>query len=267
MGADAGVAGNAPLSVTNISYASQIVVRGESKALTGRTTQDAVAVGVRLADFGTGYWVIPVDVRDQLYPGELTYKLTADFSPGIPAGIHALRFVAIGSGGAAGEQADLQLCFGSGVPDNNHTCDPTKPAPAVVFSLQWDADFDVDLHVVTPAGVDINPKAPIGNPVDGGMPPATLPRVDRDSLGSCVPDGIRAENLVFQKYPALGVYDVYADPFSPCKAAAARFVLTIYEVGDDGDLHPTYTRAGELLAQQATGGGSAGLFVAEKNFE
>jgi hypothetical protein len=72
--------------------------------------------------------------------------------------------------------------------------------------------------------------------------------------------------MIFPDYPALGLYDIYADPFASCGQAAVRFVLTIYEAGSDGALHATFTQAGELLGSSATGGGSTGLFIAEKQF-
>jgi hypothetical protein len=146
-----------------------------------------------------------------------------------------------------------------------HECDPTAAVPAAVMTLQWDADFDLDLHVVTPDRLDINPKMPIGAPVEAGArPPATAPRIDRDSLLGCVPDGLRQEDLVFQKRPT-GIFDIYADPFDPCGKPTVHFKVTVYEsVG--GGLQTKFTTSGELLGSQATGGGSAGLFVYSYGF-
>jgi len=261
-------ASTAPLSVTLIQPASQLVIPGAIKSFGGRLTDDAVAVGVRFTDMGTGYWVSPVSVPDPQYPGEITFAFTAEFNAGDAPGNHPLRFVAIGPDGKAGTQADTSLCVESRVPDNLHSCDPTLPAPAVVFSLQWDADFDLDLHVVTPDGLDVNPKRqPVDALLDAGQQPdPSTPHIDRDSLGQCVPDGFRQEDLVFPQYPATGAYDVYADPFDACGRPAVRFTLTVYEKGDDGNLHATFSRSGELLQSQVTGGASTGLFVAEKQF-
>jgi hypothetical protein len=245
----------------------KVVPGASNKSFGGVVTSDAVAVGVRVADLGTGYWVVPVGVRDPQVPKGSDFNLSASFNFGDPPGHRNLRMVALGGDGNGGTQVDTQLCFASRIPDNGHACDPTVAVPAVVFTLRWDANFDVDLHVVAPDGTDVNPKTnTLQFPVDAGPPAPRDPRIDRDSLGHCVPDGLRQEDLVFPSYPAVGPYDIYADPFDACGQPAVRFQLTIWEAGSDGELHATYTQSGELLANSVTGGASTGLFVSEKQF-
>jgi hypothetical protein len=257
-----------PLTVAEVDFNNANVVPGASgKSFSGRVTPDAVAVGVRLAGLGSGYWVVPVGGRDGQVPTTTDFSLNASFDIDDPPGPRALRIVAIDANGNGGTQVDTPLCLEWRVPDNLHECIPSNPVPAVVFSLQWDTNFDVDLHVITPDGTDVNPKTnPLAVPVDAGEPPTSDPKIDRDSLGQCVPDGRRQEDLVFPDYPATGPYDIYADPFAACGQTAVRFVLTIYEAGSDGNLHATFTQAGELLANDQTGGGSSGLFITEKQF-
>lgn len=257
-----------PLSVLQLGYENTSVIPGASgKSFSGLTTPDAVAVGVRLAGQGSGYWVFPVGARDPIVPNASDFSFKASFDIADPPGQHALRAVAIGADGSGGTQVDTELCFESRIPDNGHACNPSLAVPAVVFSLQWDVNFDVDLHVVTPSGVDVNPKTnPVMYPIDAGEAPASDPKIDRDSLRACVPDGWRQEDLVFQDYPATGPYDLYADPFASCGQAAVHFVLTIYEAQSDGSLQATYSQGGELLSNNTTGGASTGLFIAEKVF-
>ena len=255
------------LAVTAVNLASQLVVPGGDKVISGRAGGMPSSVGVRFGDLGTGYWVVPIAEADPNFPGQMTFSFNADFNANVPAGNHPLVFTAIDGQAHAGVQFSTPLCVLGRVPDNYHECDPSSPVPAVVFELHWDADFDVDLHVITPSGIDINPKNRIGVSVDAGTrPPMTAPSIDRDSLGACIPDGLRQEDVSFPQYPEVGAYDIYADPFDSCGKPAARFTLTIWEAGDDGDLHATFTRAGELLSQQTTGGGTTGLFVVEKQF-
>jgi len=258
----------APLSIESVDFNNVNVVPGASnKSFGGVVTNDAVAVGVRLADIGSGYWVVPVAGSDSTVPSANDFSFSASFDIDDPPGNRPLRMVAIDANGNGGTQLDTELCIEWRIPDNRHACVPSNPVPAVVFSLQWDTNFDVDLHVVTPDGTDVNPKTnPLAVPIDAGEPPPGDPKIDRDSLGQCVPDGWRQEDLVFPDYPATGPYDIYADPFAACGQSAVRFVLTIYEAGGDGNLHATFTQAGELLANDQTGGGSSGLFITEKQF-
>jgi hypothetical protein len=194
------------------------------------------------------------------------FGFTAGFNASDPPGPHDLLFVALDGSGNGGLQYALPMCVESRVPDNGHACDPSKPVPTAVFTLRWDTNFDLDLHVVTPDGQDVNPKMDpdVG---DAGLPTAKTARIDRDSIGNCVVDGWHEEDLVFPEYPETGYYEVYVNPFSACSQQSVRFEFAIYEAGSDGNLHATFSQSGEILATQQTGGGSTGLFVAEKVFE
>ncbi len=258
-----------PLSVTSVVFANSTIVSGiGGTSVSGLATSDTVAVDVQLENLGTGYWVVPMQGQDAQFPGQSDFGFSLSFNPTDSPGQTNLRVVAIGSDGAAGQQVDAPVCIGSRVPDNGHACSPNHKVPQAVFTLTWNVDFDVDLHVITPGGFDVNPKTLVtSEPYDGGLPaPQTLGFIDRDSIGNCVIDGWREEDLVFQDAPPSGNYLVYAAPFASCGQEAVSFTFTIYEPGSDGSLRSTFTRSGELLANDATGGTSAGLFVAEKVF-
>ncbi len=273
--ADGGVAGNdggpaalSPLSVTSVTFQNAIIVSGlAGTSVSGLVTNDAVAVGVQLAGKGSGYWVVPVQGQDVQFPGQSDFGFSLSFNPADSAGQTDVRVVAISASGAAGLQTNAPVCIESRVPDNGHACTPSKKVPKAVFTLTWDANFDVDLHVVTPAGRDVNAKtATTSVALDAGLPGPTVGIIDRDSIGECVIDGWRQEDLVFQDAPPSGNYLVYAAPFAACGQTAVRFTFDLYEPGSDGNLHATFSRSGELLANDVTGGTSAGLFVAEKLF-
>jgi hypothetical protein len=272
------IAGDLPSSaggpaITATAFNNQNVLLGEAgKAISGRAQDAAFAVGVRFGDLGTGYWVVPVTEPDPQFPGEITFGFSADFDANIPAGFHPLRFVAIDAAGHGGAPMDTPLCVAGRIPDNLHACLPSTPPPAVVISLRWDTNFDVDLHVLIPSGVDVNPKSPLTQPMEAGTAPdSNAPRIDRDSLGGCVHDGLRQEDLVFQTAPPPGSYQIRVDPFDACGQSAVRFELTIFKAMGACpacSLQPiplppsgALSQAGELLASQATGGASSGLYV------
>ena len=264
-----------PLTVLGETFASKQIVAGISgKSFGGDVTSDAVAVGVRIVGQGTGYWVVPVGSLDLQIANAFTFGMSTSFDPNDPPGNQVLRFVAIGPSGAGGRQNDLPVCFDPRIPDNGHTClDPKQPYPKAVFSLRWDTNFDVDLHVVTPAGVDYNPKVPLGEPLEAGVVrsiPADLPFIDRDSLRGCLPDGLRQEDLVFPDSLPKGTYHVYADPYAACGQNAAHFTFTLYESSGTCPKctqNAVTSRSGELLASQVTGGSAPALFVQDVSVE
>jgi hypothetical protein len=100
---------------------------------------------------------------------------------------------------------------------------------------------------------------------------------------NCVVGGVPQEDLVFQDPPPHGSYEIRVDPFASCGAPAAHFTVTVYVSGPADvcaacraspsastctscQLAPVFAQSGELLALQATGGASPGLFVANQSF-
>jgi hypothetical protein len=259
-------------TVTAIESPASIIAPGQvGKNLTGRATPEAASVAVRFTDLGSGYWVLPVDGIDPLQNGEATWQLSADFAREIAPGPHPLRFVAIDQAGHAGTQREFVVCATSPIPDNLNACDRTLAPPAVVVSLAWDTNADVDLVVVTPGGKIIDAKHPsTAAAVDGKVPAEELAKggvIERDSNGGCAIDGQRRESLVFQGEPALGRYLIYANLFDACTQPSAHFTLTVNkrEKAADGTfrLVETQRRAGVLTSIDANGGAKLGLFVLE----
>ena len=261
------------LAVTAIATLNPVVSPGEaSKSLSGRSTSDASAIALRMGDLGSGYWVVPIGGPDPQYPGELTWSVAADFDADARAGLHPLRVVAIDASGHAGVQSELSLCLASRIPDNLNACEPTLAPPEAVLTLSWDADVDLDLHVVDPDGRDVNPKQPLVVPVDAGARPSpAAASFDRDSLAACVPDGRRQEDLVFPARPH-GTWSIYANLFDACGKGGARFTFSVHEAegGADGTprhLVETFTRSGRVIDLDANGDGRPGLFVVQYPFD
>jgi hypothetical protein len=243
-GSDAGPA------VVAINSADNLVFPGQAgKQLSGDVAAGATSILMRFADLGTGYWSVPVGSPDPQMAGALTWSASCDFSWSIPPGTHDLLFAAMGLDGVAGPAQKNPYLFQS-----------ATPAGKVVISLAWDSGADLDLHLVTPGGQELDPKHPTTAPLDAGAtPPPGTGLLDRDSNGNCVPDGFRREDVVFAEAPPPGSYLVRVDMFSACGAPSADFVLTVTA---DGAVAKTVK--GRLLDTDADGGGlGSGLFVAQ----
>jgi hypothetical protein len=246
--------------VTSFEAASTVIRPGQSgKSLLGRTSPDAVAVGLRFADLGTGYWVLPVDAPDPTNNGELGWEARSDFGANLPPGLHPLRVVAIDAQGRAGTQRELSVCASPSVPDNLAACDPKAAPPAAVISLSWDTHVDLDLVVVTPEGRVVDAKHP-----GAGDAGPRAPAIDRDSNGGCIADGTQRESLVFQE-PPHGSYLVYASLFDACGHAPVHFHVSLLEP-KDGRQVETIGHDGALLSAAAKGGSTLGTFACEIAF-
>ncbi len=115
---------------------------------------------------------------------------------------------------------------------------PAPPTGALVVSLNWDTEADLDLHVVIPNVADPDDadraldQAPIGcrrSPSAQPLDPtrlATAPYLDFDSNANCVIDGLRQENVIFPTggAPPPGDYTVRVDTSSLCGQADAQWV-------------------------------------------
>jgi hypothetical protein len=264
---------NVPQTPPTVSLVAGNVVRESDTGFTlgGLTSSEAVAVGIRFADLGTGYWVLPVAGQDPTSPGTFTWSATADFGAGIPAGFHSLLAVGIDSAGHGGTQVEQDVCVASDIPDNLSACSPGVKPPTTVLSMAWDTPVDLDLRVITPQGKIVDPKHPstalaVNGRVDPSVPGTGV--FDTDAERDCVDTGHRRENLVWQDPPDPGRYYVYASLYSACGQSSVRFTVSLNQPGpiEDGgvrELVSTFERTGELLASDADAGTSLGLFVTE----
>jgi hypothetical protein len=266
---DAGAKPEGP-HVTVLDSANRVLIPGQSgKQLGGRVTDDASSVGLRFGDLGTGFWVVPLGAPDPQNPGELGWSLVYDVGHDVPPGLHPLRVAAIDDSGGAGTQKELVVCVTSAVPDNLNACDTTISPPFAVLSLGWDADVDLDLVLVTPEGKIVDPKHPSTSlAVDGGVAPGPSDgALDRDSDANCVIDGVRRENVVWQKKPRAGDYLVYARLCSACSLSAARFTASLWFAEPTGP--KTWAQvervhvSGEVRADEARGDQGLGDYVTD----
>lgn len=250
---ETGAAGgeNGP-AITALDNASSSLRPGQvGKALSGRASAETFSVGLRFADLGTGYWVVPVGNADPLQQGEVVWETFSELSPTTPPGLHPMRVVAIDGAGNAGPQREASFCVRDVVEDNGNACDPSVAPPYAVISLRWDSNVDLDLVVRVPSGKLVSPKAPTSVvAVDGVIPRESLsdPTVgvlDRDSNASCVIDGVRRETLIFQEKPPSGTYAIFASLPADCGESSVRFSVGAYLRRDLGNGNFTRERVFE----------------------
>jgi len=264
---NAGAMPQAP-NVSGLTLNNAIIAPGEAgRTVSGSATKDSVAVGVRFADLGSGYWLIPTGSPDDAEG--LEWRFRAAFGRGLPPGKHELLLASVDSQGRSGTQVAVNLCLLPEVPDNGSACIPDAAPPALVVSLAWDARVDLDLRVITPTGKVVDPKHPTTTDPDQDGKVAANPNsgtLDHDAFAGCgASDGHGNENLVFQNTPAPGTYLVYASLYDACGAAGVTFDVSLHapSVGDDGALHQveTYRQSAQLSATQADGGAALGTFI------
>jgi len=160
--------------------------------------------------------------------GDFTFSCTASFSPLTPTADGGSLTLVVRATDKSGNIGPAVL--------QPMTMEAVRPDGALVISLDWDTQADLDLHVVLPSidgGVnEIWSRKPTGlSPgtqgatVDDGMAAGYL---DFDSNSQCVIDGRDAENVVFPTSAPAGHYVVRVDTFSLCGNTAARWTVEAF---------------------------------------
>jgi hypothetical protein len=251
-------------AITNVTLTNPTVLYGEAnKGFYGRASKEASSVGVRIEGMGTGFWIVPMGPVDNQFPGEQTWQTNSDFDPLAMArspGPHTLRYVAMDASGNAGPASEVDVCFEQQIPDNGALCDPSRTPPAAVLTLTFDADADVDLVVVGPDHTT-DPKHPTTIPPDAGAFDPTSGKLDRDSLGSCVKDGRRQEDLVWNTVPTGTTFDVYARLFDACGQGGASYQVTLYTFSGTTPVATTHSAQGVFTSYDANGGATNGTYL------
>jgi hypothetical protein len=247
---------------TSASFIGRGLTQQETEVpLQGHASADAYAVGIALAEQGSGYWLLQVGSPDPTNNNELAWSSSFDLGASVRPGLNRLLIAAIGRDGEAGTQLSSGLCVLPSVPDNGYACNPARPPPAFVVSLGWSNAADLDLRVVEPSG------AVVSNDASSESRTTAVGRLLGDTNSSCVRNGIIRESVVWQDTPPSGTYLVYVNLHSPCSERAAPFVVSTHarEALEGGELRQveTYRTAGNFVAVQANGGKDLGLFVTE----
>jgi hypothetical protein len=219
--------GSAGPEVVSVDLSSNQIRAGQigkplSAALDPRAT--AAAIGL---EGDRGYWIVPAGLPDVQAPDFPTFHVELSFAPDLAAGEYSLDVHAADVDGRLGPPRVLPLTA-SGEP---------VPAGALVVTLHWDTEADLDLHVVDPAGVEIY-KRNINSyepPPPGQVPDPTAWQkgglLDVDSNAACVIDGRRRENVIWKDAAPSGHYVVRVDTFSLCGEASAAWRIDVRKAG------------------------------------
>ncbi|HVY40474.1 MAG TPA: hypothetical protein VHM31_21195 [Polyangia bacterium] len=220
----------APL-VTSVNLMTTKVAPGlQNLALSG-DVQNGSSVLIGLAG-DSGHWIVPATVADFQMPGDFLFQTKMSLSPEVPAGKQTLLLKGVDVQGTVGPAQQVGL-----------DVSPPIPTGALVISLAWDTETDLDLHVLAPnpedpaTPIEIWSKTPVGLPPHvPGTPPlagaelaaaiAAAGKLDFDSNANCVIDGRRQEDVVFMEGPPAGDYVVRVDAFSMCGLVDAQWQVT-----------------------------------------
>ncbi len=119
----------------------------------------------------------------------------------------------------------------------------------IQVSVSWDAESDVDLHLVQPNGDEI---------YYGHSTAASGGTLDLDSNAGCGIDGKKNENITWPSgsTPPRGTYTVRVDYWSACSVAKTNYVVTVRVTGQAAR---TYT--GSFTGTGDSGGSGSGTLV------
>ncbi len=212
------------LSVTNVYPGIQNV------PLSG-DVQKGTSVLVGLAD-DAGYWIVPAPFVDVQTPNNFLFQTKMSLSPATPEGPQTLIIRGVDASGQIGPAQQIVL-----------TVATPAPTGALVITLAWDTESDMDLHAVVPNTTD--PTMPIEiyyknrvglPPAVAGTPPLTgddltaavaaAGSLDFDSNAGCLIDGLRKENIIYTQPPPSGEYTVRVDAASLCGQVDAQWQVT-----------------------------------------
>jgi hypothetical protein len=237
--------------------------------LTGSVV-NGTSVLLGLAD-DTGYWIVPTPLPElPLDPVNPVYTFSARFSlsPDTPTGMETLLVRGVDAAGNIGPSQMSTITVAA----------PTPPG-AMVITLDWDTNADLDLHAVVPVdpnfplppgvdpktSVEVWSKAPLALPPSAAGYDARDPAVagaghlDFDSNANCNIDGRRQENIIFGNPPPNGEYIVRVDAFSMCGQASAQWTVSVTGM-DGGPLrNPATWQATDADTRNAHGLGAGRL--------
>jgi hypothetical protein len=206
--------------------------------ITGKSIGGAVGPGATAVLIGMkgdrGHWILPVQSPDTT-PGDFAFSAKASFSTAVPVGPATILYRAVSAEGDVGPPWQQALDI-----------EPPAVLGALVISLDWDTEADLDLRVTAPDAqgneVEIwsRNKSSLARPAPGD-PPASADDIaaagylDFDSNSQCQIDGRCQENVIWKTSPARtsSLYSVRVDAFSMCGEVLAHWHVRVLLDGQE----------------------------------
>jgi hypothetical protein len=207
-----------PELVTLTTSNSTVRAGIQSKTFTGVAAKGAEVIALSFSGDKGRHWRVPTTNVSTENMQQVTFSAQASFSPKLKAGTYQVIARALDSEGRAGAPQSLDVTVVESI----------VPDGALVVSLTWDTQSDLDLHVVTPDNTElwsgkINTYTP---PTVGIIDPEQVAAggvLLFDSNSQCVLDGQREEDAVWTRTPPSGHYVVRVDTFSLCGQPGANW--------------------------------------------
>lgn len=254
--------GAMPAAMNGPAVTSLLVTSGRLAAgLIGKPISGLVPLEVRAValalDGDVGYWIVQPGRIDPQTLTQLGFSARLSFSPKLTAGNYRLIARAVDAAGHFGPISDADLTISASAADG----------AMFAMTLEWDTQADLDLHVVTPSGVEIwakninsaEPPAP-GQTADpnawqaGGI-------LDFDSNANCVIDGRRRETVYWTQPPPSGRYLARVDTYSMCGEAQANWTVTATLGGQPAGRAFGFSRDNDAAMKHEAGAGVTALTV------
>lgn len=145
---------------------------------------------------------------------------------------------------------DLQVAIGTATSIGAYQAAPVSIVEVgtgeLQISVSWDAESDVDLHVLDPDGDEVYFEQP--TVASGG-------ELDLDSNAGCDIDHVNNENITWTVAPR-GRYIVRLDYYAACDVAATKYTVTLQRKG-----HAPEIFMGEFTGEGDLGGLGAGIDI------
>jgi hypothetical protein len=225
-----------------------------NKLVSGALGASAAAATLALRG-DEGYWIVTAGVPDVSAPALPTFHATASFSTTLTPGEYTLEVRAVEDAKNFGPPIYQKLTALAAAPAR-------AVAGALVITLTWDTESDLDLHVVDPLGNEIFHGAPSSRNtfLPGSASDQSYGTLDEDSNADCILDGLRQEDVTWADQPPSGHYLVRVDTASLCDQASAHWKVEALLNGTslgratgtslDSDTWGAHDRGAGLLALQ-----------------